>query len=84
MAELVIREGLSVRQLEKLLQEKVEDKNIKNVKPEKPSNIINLEESLMSVLGTKVQLKGNNKKGKIEIEYYGLEDLDRIIEMLTK
>ena len=37
----------------------------------------------MSILGTKVNLVQGNKKGKIEIEYYGYEDLERIIDVLT-
>ena len=45
---------------------------------------MDLEENLMRTLGTKVNLIQGNKKGKIEIEYYGYEDLERIIEVLTK
>ena len=66
-------------------------KNINNKKikkesrtKEKPSNILGVEENLMNSLGTKVNLKGGDKKGKIEIEYYSLDDLERIIEILTK
>ena len=38
----------------------------------------------MERLGTKVNLTEGDKKGKIEIEYYGYEDLERIIDILTK
>lgn len=81
----IIEENLSVRETEDLIN-KISDKNniTKNKQTEKSSNIIAVEESLMHSLGTKVQLKGGNKKGKIEIEYYGLEDLERLIDLLTK
>lgn len=36
----------------------------------------------MNVLGTRVSISSGREKGKIEIEYYGDEDLERILEML--
>ena len=42
-----------------------------------------LEEKLRQVLGTKVEIKKKAKKGgKIEIEYYSIEELERIVELL--
>ena len=43
-----------------------------------------LEEDLMSILGTRVSVLNSGKKRKIEIEYYTDEDLDRILEIITK
>jgi ParB family chromosome partitioning protein len=41
-----------------------------------------LVEELQRALGTKVKIVGQKKRGKIEIEYYSPEELDRIIELL--
>lgn len=83
-ADNIINHNLNVRQTEEMTSKKPTP--IKKVKDKetKDSHIVDLEESLMSILGTKVNLIQGDKKGKIEIEYYGYEDLERIIEMLTK
>ena len=41
-----------------------------------------IEESLKQALGSKVNIKNRNNKGKIEIEYYSKEELDRLVDML--
>lgn len=83
----IIERQLSVRETESLIS-KIPTKPKESIdisnKRSKPSNIIAVEENLMNSLGTKVKLKGGNKKGKIEIEYYSLDDLERIIEILTR
>ncbi len=85
IAEEIIERRLSVRQTEDMIKN-INNKKIKKESrtKEKPSNILEVEENLMNSLGTKVNLKGGDKKGKIEIEYYSLDDLERIIEILTK
>jgi ParB family chromosome partitioning protein len=35
-------------------------------------------------MGTKVRIHGSSKKGRIEIEYFSQEDLERLIDVLTK
>lgn len=88
LAARVIEDSLSVRDLEKIVQESKADKkkvSKSNKKPTRKSNIyIELEEKMQRVLGTKVNINHKNKKGKIEIEYYSEEDLDRIYEVITK
>ncbi len=84
IAKDIIKRELSVRDTERLIREMSEKRQEKKAPRKKDSHIIALEESLMNSLGTKVSLKGNDKKGKIEIEYYGLDDLDRILEILKK
>jgi ParB family chromosome partitioning protein len=42
-----------------------------------------MEERLIHELGTKVVIKGSEKKGRIEIEYYSMEDLERIYDVLS-
>jgi len=83
-AERIVNIGLNVRDTEeevKNIKEKAGKKS-KLVKPREPY-IVDLEENLMRTLGTKVNLQLGRKKGKIEIEYYSPEDLDRIIELLS-
>ncbi|MBU5257144.1 ParB/RepB/Spo0J family partition protein [Tissierella praeacuta] len=81
-AEKIINNNLNVRQVEEMANKKSESNN--NDKKIKDFHTIELEENLMRALGTKVNLIQGNKKGKIEIEYYGYEDLERIIDILTK
>ena len=81
IAKKVIDDGLNVRQTETII------KNLQNVKTkpkEKQAKDIytkDLENRLKTILGTKVSINKGRKKGKIEIEYYSSEDLERIIEL---
>ncbi len=83
-AKKIMESNLNVRQAEEMTNKKPTKNKKTNNKENKDSHIIDLEESLMRSLGTKVNLIHGDKKGKIEIEYYGYEDLERIIEVLTK
>ena len=80
--DLIKRNRLSVRQTEKLVQgltkEREADKKQKYVDPFL-SNVI---QQLTGMLGTQIKIIDRNGKGKIEIEYYSLDDLERIIESL--
>ena len=78
LANRIIKEGLNVRSVEKLSKSKEKKKPESSKSPE----IMDLEDRLRNILKTKVVLQHGEKKGKIEIEYYGLEDLDRILEIL--
>ncbi|SHK00733.1 ParB/RepB/Spo0J family partition protein [Paramaledivibacter caminithermalis] len=82
----IISENLTVRETEKLVSgliNKNKEAKKKNNK-KRDSSIIYIEESLKEILGTKVNIINGKKKGKIEIEYYSAEDLERIIEFLKK
>ena len=79
----VVREELSVRQTEALVKKYSESfKNnlkVKIVAP-KQSDVIHIENELISLLGTKVAIKKNQKgKGKIQIEFYSENDFQRIL-----
>lgn len=84
----IIEEKLSVRETEKVVAKILEKQNqkkepiTKSVKRE--SNISHFEKEISRILGTKVKIKDNNNKGKIIIEYYNLDDFQRIIENLTQ
>lgn len=83
LAEKIGAEGLSVRETEKLLKEEsTPAKRPAKRKAEKNADVKRVEEDLKTVLGTKVNLAMNGKKGKIEIEYYSREELDRLIDLL--
>lgn len=80
LALKTIKEGLSVRSIEKLAGEPENKKP--RIKPEKNPDIIRLESELKDTLGTRVTLNSTGKKGKIEIEYYSRDELERLIELL--
>ncbi|MDD6310863.1 MAG: ParB/RepB/Spo0J family partition protein [Firmicutes bacterium] len=83
LANRTAEEGLSVRQIEKLAGEAKKDpKKASRKKAQKSADEKRLEEDLKNALGTKVNLKKSGKKGKIEIEYYSREELERLIELL--
>ena len=86
LAMKVFDEKLSVRETEKLIK-KIQE--AKQEKPEEPATKSDdfiyreIEERLKKSLGTKVEIKKKaNNTGKIEIEYYSLDELERIIELM--
>lgn len=82
IANKIIQLQLNVRDIEKLVAQK-DEKGIK--KEEKKSlEIVELEERFKNILTTKVNIIHKKNKGKIEIEYYSNEDLERILELLEK
>ena len=88
IAQKIFDEKLNVRETEKLV------KNLQNEKKNKPEEkktmdptllaiYQDLEEQMKGILGTKVTINSKNKKqGKLEIEYYSQEELDRIVDLL--
>ncbi|WP_251554411.1 ParB/RepB/Spo0J family partition protein [Neobacillus muris] len=84
LVEKVIKESLNVRQLEKLIQELNENVPRETKKPEKKKDVFLLEREhfLGERFGTTVHIKQNKNKGKIEIEFFSKDDLERILELL--
>ncbi|MFA5527073.1 MAG: ParB/RepB/Spo0J family partition protein [Peptostreptococcales bacterium] len=86
LADMTIEKGLSVRQLEMMANDektrKVSEKVRRN--HEKAPEVIEIEEKLKTILGTKVKIKHSDKKGKIQIEYYSLEEFERIMEFFEE
>ena len=87
LAQKIFDEKLSVRETEKLVK-KIQNEKQESPKEETPIDpkleIIyqDLEEKMKSILGTKVEIKKKDaQKGKIEIEYYSSEELDRIVDL---
>jgi ParB family chromosome partitioning protein len=83
VAERVLKEGLNVRQLEKLVQRMNEDVP-RETKPEKNKDLFlaERESNLRDYFGTSVLIKKTKNKGKIEIEFFSEDDLERILELL--
>ena len=85
LAKKVIKENLTVRQLEQLVTKMnhPKDQTEKSEKTtKKPYYIRESEERLMDKFGTSVVIHEKDKKGKIEIEYLSTEDLTRILDVL--
>lgn len=80
----VFDEKLSVREIEKLVKQMSKKKKETPKEKNKVQEFLfaNIEESLKQALGSKVNIKNRNNKGKIEIEYYSKEELDRLVDML--
>ena len=87
LTERIIQEDLNVRQAETiarlmLKRAEKEKKETKSSNTQYEIELAALGEKLSSKLGTKVSFKQGAKKNKIEIEYYGDSDLDRIVQLL--
>ena len=83
LAERAVREGMSVRELEKLAAQTME----KPAKPEPkplPSELNDMQERLQNVLGVRTALHGNLKKGKIILQYDSAEELEAIYEAMER
>ncbi len=84
-ASLIVREGLSVRKAEALGAKLAKEKTQKEKKETKfeVNYISEVEKQLTDCLGRRVKVVGGQKKGKIEIEYYGDEDMQTVIDLLS-
>jgi ParB family chromosome partitioning protein len=83
-ARRIIHKGLSVRETESLAKKLAAGGGKKKaVHQKKDAQIASLEEKLIRHLGTKVRILHKGKKGQIEIEYYSLDELDRLLDILT-
>jgi ParB family transcriptional regulator, chromosome partitioning protein len=81
LCDKIVKEGLSVRETEKLAAEIGKPKK-KPVKKTKNANVAKVERELKDALGTKVNINQKGNKGKIEIEYFSKDELERLLEML--
>ena len=84
VCDKIIRSGLSVRAAERLT-EKIKDDARPERKKRKPAvnaEIAAVEDELRKIFGTKVNINGKTSTGKIEIEYYSMDELNRLIDML--
>ncbi|MFO7887638.1 MAG: ParB/RepB/Spo0J family partition protein [Eubacteriales bacterium] len=79
----VIKERLSVRELEKIVKNLKKQGKEKKKKPDKEAYVLNLEEELQSALKTEIKIKNRGKKKKIEIFFNDDSQLENIYKILT-
>jgi len=85
VVDKVVKEKLNVRQLEQLINDINKNVSRETPKPKQEKSIfLKQSESLLrEKLGTPVVINQNKKKGKIEIEFFSNEDLERILDLLN-
>jgi len=82
LANAAVKEGWSVRELERWVKQPAPEPAPKKEKPKLLPELYDFEEKLREKFATKVRLTGNEKRGRITIEYFSPEDLERIYEIL--
>ena len=84
LSQKVIDENLSVRELERLVKRILEGKTSEEIETNNELNPYykEIKNQLQSYFGTKVNISNKNNKGKIEIEYYSQDDLQRILDII--
>ena len=88
LAQQIFDQKLSVRDTEKLVKSMQNEKKGKKKEPEKLDSKLlaiysDLEEQMKKIMGTKVLINSkNSNSGKLEIEYYSQDELDRIIDLI--
>ena len=82
LAQKVIKDQMNVRQLEALVQQYNTPVSRETNSKKKDVFVRETESHLREFFGTQVQISKTKKKGKIEIEFYSEEDLQRILELL--
>lgn len=85
VVDKVIKEGLNVRQLEEMIQQLNHNVSRETKKRKKKKDLFLMEQEnvLRERFGTTVKIKKGKKKGKIEIEFFSDDDLNRILEILN-
>ena len=82
LADRAVKEGLSVRQIERLAQETRDRETRKKRRTTKSADEKRVEAELREALGTKVTLQRKGAKGRIEIEFYNGDEMERLIDLL--
>jgi ParB family chromosome partitioning protein len=83
----ILEQGLSVRQAEQVAQQLSQGRRAAGTKARSPERSLPpalgaVEQRLIERLGTKVAIRGDERKGRIEISYYSLEDLERVLRLI--
>ena len=83
LANRIVKEGLSVRALEEIVKKIIAKKEVKkSEKTQKDIYLIDVEEKLSNIFGTKVNISNGKNKGKIEIVYNNEDELNEILSMI--
>ncbi len=85
----IVEKGISVREAEELAtafsagkRQAGKSRRAQAASSRKDPEVREIEQKLIEKLGTKVDLKGNGRKGRIEISYYSVEDLERLVDLI--
>jgi ParB family chromosome partitioning protein len=90
LSRIIMEKGLSVRDAETMAGDWNSGKGVFKESKDtrsairKDPDITHLEEMLIEKLGTRVQIKGSVRKGKIEITFYSADDLQRVLDIVSK
>ena len=83
LAQKIVSEQLSVRQIEQMISGQKKDRGTKS-KKEEPQRFRSLEEQFRKRLGTKVQVKAGTRGGQVIIHYFSDDELDRITSLILE
>ncbi|MBN1228009.1 MAG: chromosome partitioning protein ParB, partial [Deltaproteobacteria bacterium] len=83
LRDIIIKKSLSVRQTESLAKKMSQPSRKEKPNPEKDYYVESLSRDIEKFLGTKVSIKMAGKKGKIVIDFYSHDELERLIAILT-
>ena len=83
LANQAVKDKWTVRDLEKAVKKLQHPVTITKFQPNQSIELRELIQTMQRVLGTKVSAIGNDNKGRIYIDYYNRDDLDRIADMIT-
>jgi len=83
LARMAVRRSMSVRQLEEKVAGRRSDRGRKRTPPSRSPEIRQLEEKLQRSLKARVRIHDRSGRGRIEISYASLEELDRLLEALS-
>ncbi len=82
VSTMVVKKGLSVRATEELVSKRLGPRHPRAASGD--SNVTEVEDELRRIFGTRVRIVRGKKRGRIQIEYYSKEDLDRIIDIIRQ
>ena len=82
LTDMILKDGLSVRDTERLASEEPAARRKKAGRKPKDPDVAKVEADLKEALGTRVSIRKTGRKGKIEIEFFSRDELERLIEML--
>ncbi|HOE26079.1 MAG TPA: ParB/RepB/Spo0J family partition protein [bacterium] len=83
LRDLIVARGLSVREAERwIARMQRKPRHRAGAAPRKSAELLKIEENLRGAYGTQVRIVPGRRKGRIEVEYYSQEDLERILEMM--
>jgi ParB family chromosome partitioning protein len=80
----IVAEQLSVRRAEELVKRHGRPPRRPPAGKQKPPSYLLVEEELRRILGTKVTVEKGRRKGRIEIEFYSEDDLERILQLFSR